>query len=148
MYHNATPNQQLLTMLPPRYVSFVLLAAALLAGCAGSKEAAQAPHPLAGAWAYSIDTPQGVYTGTLVFTEADDMLSGTIAASQAPEQTASLEELMFDAEMSKVTFSYDSGEYGIMKVDLTLDGDACAGMMNVTQFGAEVPFKATRKTME
>lgn len=148
MYRNATPNQQVLTMLPSRCVSFIFLAAVLLAGCAGSKEAAQAPHPLAGAWAYSIDTPQGVYTGTLVFTEAEDMLGGTIAASQNPDQTALLEEVAFDSEMSKVTFSYDSGDYGIMKVNLTLEGDALSGIMNVTQFSAEVPMTATRKTME
>ena len=100
-------------MTQPRYRSLVLLlAATLIAGCAGSREAAtdaaepaKAPHPLAGAWAYSIDSPQGVYTGTLVFTEAGDMLSGTIAATETPDQAGPLEELMFDGETSKVSFS-------------------------------------------
>ena len=130
-----------------RYAS-LLLAALLIAGCAGSKETAKAPHPLAGAWDWSVDTPQGVFTGILTITEVEDMLAGTIAAAEQPDQTAPLEELMFDSEMSKVTFTYDSGEFGIMNVTLTLDGDALNGIMNVTQFGAEVPMTASRKMME
>ncbi len=130
-----------------RYAS-LLLAALLIAGCAGSKETAKAPHPLAGAWDWSVDTPQGVFTGILTITEVDDMLAGTIGAAESPDQTAPLEALMFDSEMSKVTFTYDSGEYGIMNVTLTLDGDALNGIMNVTQFGAEVPMTASRKMME
>ena len=136
-------------MLKPRYVFLTLLAALLLAGCAGSKEAAKAPHPLAGAWDWSVDTPQGVFTGVLTFTEADDMLAGMIGADQTPDQTAPLEELMFDSEMSKVTSTYNSsGEFGIMNVTLTLDGDALNGIMNVTQFGVDVPMTCSRKMME
>ena len=88
-----------------------------------------------------------IYTGILTFAEAGDMLSGTIAAAENPEQTAELTELMFDSEMSKVTFKYDSGEFGIMNVTLTLDGDALDGLMNVTQFGVDVPMTCKRKAM-
>ena len=137
-------------MLRIRYTPLVLvLAVLLMAGCAGSKEAAmeKAAHPLAGAWDWSVDTPQGIFTGVLTFTETDDMLGGMIAASEAPEQTAPLTDVMFDSEMSKVTFKYDSGEYGIMDVTLTLDGDALNGQMNVTQFGVDVPMTCSRKAM-
>ena len=130
-----------------RYAS-LLLAALFIAGCAGSKEVAKAPHPLAGAWGWSVDTPDGVVTGVLTFTEVEDMLAGTIGSEQAPGEVAPLEELLFDSEMSKVTFSYDSGEYGIMNVTLTLDGDALNGMMNVTQFGVDIAFNSSRKKME
>ncbi len=130
-----------------RYAS-LFLAALFIAGCAGSKEAAKAPHPLAGAWGWSVDTPDGVVHGVLTFTEVEDMLAGTIGSEQAPSEFAPLEELMFDREMSKVTFSYDSGEYGIMNVTLTLDGDALNGMMNVTQFGVDIAFNSSRKKME
>ncbi len=130
-----------------RYAS-LLLAALLIAGCAGSKEVAKAPHPLAGAWGWSVDTPDGVVTGVLTFTEVEDLLAGTIGSDQTPGEVAPLEELLFDSEMSKVTFSYDSGEYGIMNVTLTLDGDALNGMMNVTQFGVDIAFNSSRKTME
>lgn len=134
--------------MPKTLASVVLLfAVTVLAGCAGSREAA-APHPLTGAWDYSIDTPQGTFTGVIVFTEADDMLSGTIAGSQAPDQAIALEELMFDEATSAVSFSYDSGQYGVMDVNLTLADDALNGTMNVTQYNAEVPMQATRQTME
>ena len=137
-------------MLRSRYAPLSLvLAALLIAGCAGSQETIveQSSHPLAGAWDWSVDTPQGVFTGILTFAEAEDVLSGTIAASDNPELTASLTELMFDSAMSKVTFKYDSGEYGIMDVTLTLDGDALDGLMNVTEFGVEVPMTCARKAM-
>ncbi len=131
-----------------RYAS-LLLAALLIAGCSGSKEAAKAPHPLAGAWDWSVDTPQGVFTGVLTFTEVEDMLAGMIAGAEEPDETAPLEELMFDSEMSKVTFNYNSGdEFGIMNVTLTLDGDALNGIMNVIQFGVDVPMTGSRKMME
>ncbi len=137
-------------MLQPRYATFTLcLAVLLMAGCASSKEAAKAPHPLAGAWDWSVDTPQGVFTGVLTFTEVEDMLAGTIGAAQTPDETAPLEEIMFDSEMSKVTFNYNSGdEFGIMNVTLTLDGDALNGIMNVIQFGVDVPMTGSRKMME
>ncbi len=136
-------------MLKPRYAFLTLFAALLIAGCAGSKEVAKAPHPLAGAWDWSVDTPQGVFTGVLTFTEVEDMLAGTIGAAQTPDESAPLEELMFDSEMSKVTFNYNSGdEFGIMNVTLTLDGDALNGIMNVIQFGVDVPMTCSRKMME
>ncbi|MFB3131090.1 MAG: hypothetical protein ACE10K_01055 [Rhodothermales bacterium] len=131
-----------------RYAT-LLLAALLIAGCASSKETAKAPHPLAGAWDWSVDTPQGVFTGVLTFSEVEDMLAGTIGTAQAPDETAPLEELMFDSEMSKVTFTYNSGdEFGIMNITLTLDGDALNGIMNVIQFGVDVPMTCSRKMME
>jgi len=124
---------------------FSVLVVALMAGCAGSREAADAPHPLAGAWAYTIDTPQGTFAGTITVAERDDMLTGTIASDQQPDQTVALEELTFDSETSKMHFKYDSGEYGVMIVDMTLQEDALAGLMTLTQFNAEVPIKASRK---
>ncbi len=135
-------------MLRSRYAPLTLvLAALLIAGCAGSKEVAKAPHPLAGAWDWSVDTPQGIFTGVLTFTEADDMLSGMIAGDEAPDETAPLEEVAFDTEMSKVTFKFDNPEFGLMIVNLTLDGDALNGIMNVTQIGMDVPMTCARKTM-
>ncbi len=145
-------------MLRSRYAPLALvLAVLLMAGCAGSKEAAmdaaeaaeaaKPAHPLAGAWDWSVDTPQGVYTGILTFAETDEMLGGTIASAEAPEQAAQLTEVMFDSDMSKVTFKYDSGDFGIMNVTLTLDGDAMDGLMNVTQYGMDVPMTCKRKAM-
>ena len=135
-------------MLRLRYTTLALfLAVLLMAGCAGSKEAAKAPHPLSGAWDWSVDTPQGVYTGVLMFAEAEDMLSGTIASAEDPSQALPLEEVMFDSEMSKVTFKFDNPEFGAMDVSLTLDGDALSGLLTVVAMGADVPMTASRKAM-
>ena len=123
----------------------LILSALLLAGCASSKKAAEAVHPLAGAWEYIIDSPQGVYTGVLSFTAAGDMLSGAIAASEQPDQAAPLEELTYDAETHTARFKFDSGQYGVMIVNMTLAGDALEGTMNVMEYGVDVPIKATRK---
>ena len=135
-------------MLRIRYTPLALvLAVLLMAGCAGSREAAKAPHPLAGAWDWSVDTPQGVFTGVLMFAEAEDMLSGTIAGSEDLTQTVPLEEIMYDTEMSKVTFKFNNPEFGPMNVALTLDGDALNGLLTVVQMGADVPMMCERKAM-
>lgn len=118
---------------------------ALVAGCAGSKKAAEAPHPLAGDWSYSIDTPQGVFTGILSFTEVDDVLGGMIGSDQQGGEIG-IQNVAF--EENQVTFEYDSGQYGMMDVKLMLEGDALNGDMNVRQFGASVPFTAVRKAAE
>ncbi len=127
-----------------RFPLLLLVAATLLAGCAGSREAARAPHPLAGAWAYSIDTPQGVFTGTLTFAEVEEALTGAIASSEQPDESAPLEDLSFDG--STLTFKFDSGQYGILSVTATVEGDAFDGLMNVGAFGVDVPIKGNRKT--
>ena len=127
-------------MLRPRYATLILfLAATLTAGCTGSRETAmeaaepaKASHPLAGIWDFSIDTPQGVFDGTITFVEVNDLLSGTLSPSQRPDRNAPLDELMFDSEASKVTFKLESSQYGMMLINLTLDGNAMNGMMNIT----------------
>ena len=35
----------------------LLLTITVFSGCTGAKEAAKAPHPLTGAWDYTLDTP-------------------------------------------------------------------------------------------
>ncbi|MDE2833075.1 MAG: hypothetical protein OXM02_00960 [Bacteroidota bacterium] len=126
----------------------LLLIAAMLAGCAGSRQA-QAPHPLVGNWAYSLDTPQGVYTGTIVFSESDEVLAGTIGMDDSPVgDTMAMEELVFDSETMQVSYTFDSGEFGVMSVTLTLDGDSLDGLMTVHQFGIDVPLVAQREVDE
>ncbi len=120
-----------------------------MAGCAGSKKAvetaAPAPHPLTGVWAYSLDTPQGVYTGVMTFAEEERMLNGTIANDEQPDQVAVLEELSYDTEMSRVTFIFDGGEFGEMSVSSVLNGDQMEGMLTVGAYGVDVALTAARK---
>ena len=127
----------------------LIFAALVLGGCASTKKAAEeatevAVHPLTGAWNYTIDSPQGEYTGVISFAGAGDMLEGSIAASEQPDQVAPLEELMYDSETSTTTFKFDGGEFGLMIVKMTLNGDALDGLMTVTQFGVDVPIVAKK----
>ena len=140
----------------------LLLAFCLVAGCASSKKAAETPmaaeeamdeampekamHPLAGEWTYTLDTPQGVYTGVMAFMEVESMLSGTIAADETPDQAAPLEELTFDPESNEVKFKFDVGEFGMMSVKSMLEGDNMDGMLTVHAYGVDVSIKAARKT--
>ncbi len=123
----------------------LLILVFVLAGCAGAKKTARAPHPLAGTWEYSLDTPQGVYTGTMMFVEAEGVLSGTITSDDQPDQAAPLEDLAFNTEMSEVSFKFDGGEYGNMRVLSMLEGDAMKGSMNVGAYNVDVPLTASKK---
>ena len=60
-----------------RSVSFWSLAAVvlILSGCAGSGQTA---HPLAGNWDYVVETPDGNYEGTFMFTDGEEGLMGSI----------------------------------------------------------------------
>ncbi len=125
-----------------------VLVVAGMAGCAGSRDmATQAPHPLEGAWSYTLDSPQGVFTGTLTFADGDVGLTGEIAMDDAPvEASLALTDVAFDGETMQLTFSFDSGDYGVMEVSLALDGDTLNGTMKVVDFGLDVPLAASRKT--
>ena len=127
------------------FTPLLLLVFCLMAGCAGTKKAAKAPHPLSGNWAYSLDTPQGTFTGVMTFAEAESMLSGTITGDEQPGQTAQLEDITFDGDMSEVKFKFDGGEYGTMTVSSVLDGDKLDGLLNVGAYGVDVALTASRK---
>ena len=135
--------------MPKRYFFPLFLAVAVLSGCASSRQAAQAPHPLVGEWDYTLDTPQGVYTGVLTFSESDEGLTGTIGMADSPVgATLDMEELAFDSETMQVSYTFDSGEFGPMSVTLTLEGDNLDGLMTVHQFGVDVPLVAERQVEE
>ena len=119
----------------------ILITATLIGGCALFGKAAKEPHPLEGAWDYSIDTPQGVFSGVLAFTEVEDVLSGTIT-SEGQEFT--LEDLMF--EESTVSFTWDTGQYGVVSVSAAVDDDAFDGSLDAPSVGATgLSIKGTRQ---
>ena len=59
----------------------------LLAGFTGPEQVAERPHPVAGTWDYTLESPQGMYKGTLVFTETEDGLSGTVQSEDQSGET-------------------------------------------------------------
>ena len=115
----------------------------LLGGCANMKKGAEKAHPLAGAWNYTVDSPEGVFTGVLIFAGAGEMLEGSITGEQA-DTAAPLEELAFDDETATATFKFDSGQYGMMDVTMKLNESDLSGNMYVIQYGADVPIVAIR----
>ncbi len=153
-HHCSTPRS---LMNPVRYLS-LLAAILILVGCTGLRETsvepvpkpeepAAMPHPLAGSWSYLLETPQGVFSGMLEFSEADDgMLSGVIVGDDAPDEPANLQEITFEAEASKLAFTFDTQEFGPMSVDLTLDGDSLSGILKVVDYGFDVPMTGDRVT--
>lgn len=80
---------------------------------------------LIGAWNYSVDTPDGVYQGQLVFMENEDGLSGKIVG-QAGE--TALKDLQ--VENNQVSFSVYAEGY-LVKVKGTVDGSAFEGKVEV-----------------
>ena len=121
-------------------ISLVLfLAAGIFAGCASTKKAA--PHPLAGMWDYTVDTPQGVYSGVVSIAEVDGVLTGTIT-NDGLSGAIDLTDLMF--EDNKVSFKFDSGEFGILTFAADIMENKLNGNINVEGFG-EMPVTGQKK---
>ncbi len=124
------------------------LLALLIAGCAGSGKTAMdsepPPHPLAGDWMYSVDTPQGMYTGTVKFSTEGDSLVGAVVMDMAPEDEIPF-GAVYDDETGQVSFSFDSGEFGVMDVELLLEDGALAGQQFVRDYSMHLDVTATRK---
>ena len=131
-------------------VSRILIAVVILqvaAGCASSRDTATStPHPLEGAWSYTVDSPQGVVSGTLTIAEAEDGLTGEITSDAMAAGTAmALDSVAFDVEAMVLVFSFDSGEFGVMEVTATLEDDALSGTWTAVSFGLDMPVLAARK---
>ena len=117
-----------------------LLAFGLLAGCASSKKAAE-PHPLAGMWDYSVDTPDGVFNGVVTISEADGGLIGSIS-NDALAGTMDISDLMF--ENDKLTFAFDSGQFGVISFNVDVKDNMFDGTIEAAQFG-EMPVSGKKK---
>ncbi len=120
-------------------LSTLLLALFIFSGCAGSKEAAK--HPLEGMWDYSINTPEGEYTGVISINQTESNLQGYIMGDGLNEEV-DLTNLQFMDET--LSFSFDSGEYGIIDLTVDVDGDAFDGSLVVPGVG-EMPVSGTRQ---
>lgn len=126
----------------------MLVLSLLIAGCASTggtaMESEPPPHPLAGDWSYAVDTPQGMYTGTVSFSTEGDSLLGSLFMDMAPDDAIAF-GATYDSETAQVKFSFDSGEFGIMDVELTLSEGALAGQQFVRDYNMHVDVTATRK---
>lgn len=99
------------------------------------------PHPLAGMWDYSIDTPQGVYTGVVTIAEGDEGLVGTMT-NDALSDTIDLSGISFDN--NRVMFKFDTGEYGMATFDASVMEDKLDGYISLEGIG-EMPVSGQKK---
>lgn len=110
----------------------------LLAGCASSKKAAET-HPWVGAWEISIDTPIGVQSGEITVIEEDGQLKALMDGESGAMDVSNIA-----FEDNAMNFSIDTGEYGIMDVNLMVEGDALSGTL-LSEYG-DMPITGKRKS--
>ncbi len=132
-----------------RTVTFCLIAPILaaLAGCASLRNAAPEPPAIVGNWDYELDTPQGVYRGTFSFEQSEEGLAGSVTQDGGVDGVV-LEEITFDEETGLTTFSFDSGEFGMIDVSFTVADNAITGVLSVLDFNADVDLVGERAGME
>lgn len=117
----------------------ILLTVLLVAGCASTKKAAE--HPLVGMWEYAVDTPEGVYNGLVTITEANGSLMGSIT-SEALSGAMDLTDLTFAENM--LSFKFDSGQYGVLDLNATVDGNSFEGALSMPGVG-DMPITGSKK---
>ena len=120
----------------------MLLSLCIIAGCASTKKAAE--HPLSGMWDYAVDTPEGVYNGVISITESEGSLMGSIT-SDALSGSMELNDIEFMD--NALSFKFDSGTYGMLDLNVTVDGDSFNGALSVPGIG-EMPISGTRKVAD
>ena len=116
----------------------------ILGGCASTGGLSSEESPVAGDWTYSIDSPQGIYTGTLMIAQGDSGLEISLAQEDNPEAIVDAYSVEFDEEAQSLSFSFDNPEFGAMHVSLVLGEEGLSGGIHVVQFGVDLPLTATR----
>lgn len=140
----------------------LLFVASVLFGCAGSGETTQpadaasdettqsdavmpASAPVAvGVWAYEVNSPQGMYRGTLTITEtAEGALRGHIDPSDSSDESLRVQNM--DYEGKTLTFDLVESEYGPMEASVEVGSDRFEGTMDVLNYDVTMPFTAERE---
>lgn len=124
-----------------------LLLIVILGGCASTGGLSSEESPVAGDWIYSIDSPQGIYSGTLMIAQGDSGLEILLAEEgqeDNPEAFISTYSVEFDDDAQSLSFSFDNPEFGVMHVSLVLGEEGLSGEIHVVQFGVDLPLMATR----
>ncbi len=93
-----------------------------------------------GTWNVTIPTPQGETGGTLTITGTPGALGGTLAVDMMPE-AATLNDVVQEGET--LTFSFNAGQFGLISVTATIDGDSLEGKLDVPDV-EPLPLSGTR----
>lgn len=95
---------------------------------------------VAGTWSYTVQTPDATLTGSLEFTkEKKGKLSGKVIADTGDTFTM----LKVEIRDGDVVYFEIQPDYEVMKVTMTLEGDAYTGMVAVSQ--GEIPVKGEKR---
>ena len=94
-----------------------------------------------GHWNFSIDSPEGVETGTFIIAQENSNLG--IQILREGEDPLFL-QAEFDTETQILSFSFEDNNYGDMEVSLALEEEEMKGILSVIQLDLDVPIAATR----
>ncbi|MBE2185246.1 MAG: hypothetical protein IAE99_00555 [Rhodothermales bacterium] len=105
----------------------------------GARVAETSASPVAGAWSYALETPNGASSGRIeLAADASGTLSGRIVRSSG--EVSELSSAALDGDV--LTLVYPSARYGSMTMRLAVSDDALTGALLVGQ--TEMPVRATR----
>jgi len=96
-----------------------------------------------GDWDWKIDSPDGVFTGTFTIEGEAEALSGYMMSAEGGDEKLPLEDVMLDGD--QLSFSFTNPDYGKMTVKGTVDGDDFNAILNVANFGVDLPMESSRK---
>ncbi len=127
-----------------RYSLFILFTVFILGGCTSTGELFVQKSPVTGTWDYRINSPDGIFTGTLSIRDSDEGLLVELSVTDQ-EETSQGESVEFNQDDQSLSFSFDTSEYGRMHVSMTLgEDDELKGTLHVVEFQLDVPMTATR----
>ncbi len=106
---------------------------------------ADAPASMAhGTWTWSVESPDGTFTGTFFIEGTADAPTGYMLSDEDPTGTKlPISDIVINGD--ELSYSFENPDYGKMNVKGVIDGDTYNSMLEVTQFGVEMPMESMRK---
>lgn len=91
---------------------------------------------VAGNWDYTIDSPQGKMTGTLVMKGEGGDYEGTMSSDMSPGETE-ISDISVDGNNLSFTYSIDAGGSSMeIEISVEIDEDTFEGTVSVAQYGS------------
>ncbi len=115
-----------------------------LAGCASTREVDT--DPVVGSWAYRVEAPEAVYTGTITITTVDGAYAARMVSDQAIGVLTVSDVQVTDG---RLTFDVRGPESGHLKASVAVEETALIGTVdNLTYGSMGMPIVAQRKRAE
>ncbi|HYE58713.1 MAG TPA: hypothetical protein VD948_09415 [Rhodothermales bacterium] len=93
---------------------------------------------LVGSWSYSVETPDGAFTGRLIVEKAQDgTLTARLTGDAGGGQSLPVQRFAFDGRSLTGTFSNPA--YGEIGINVSVTGRAFSGEFIALAMGASVP---------